>query len=391
MTLGKWISLLVLIAAIYILWQIRKILLLLFTAIVIANALNILVKKMQKWGLDRGHAVLISVIGSLTTLVSFFWLIVPALTTQFQQLIIILIGKIDQLNRWLYSLDGSPRLYPLIDFDKLVEQLIEQLQPLLAGGWAFLGSGLSFFQSSLGVVINLLLVIILALMLLANPEPYRQGFIRLLPSFYRQRGEQILQLCDLALQGWLTGVLFNMAAISIFSFFGLLIIGIPLALAQALLAGLLTFLPNIGPALSVIPPMAIAFSDEPWKALAVFILYVVIQQVESNLLTPLIMAQQVSLLPAITLIAQVFFATLFGFLGLLLALPLTVVGQVWFKEVVVKDILDRWQQQDDNNRRLLAVGENMASSITDFQERLEIKEAENKEDSNYPPDTELEE
>ncbi len=390
MTLGKWISLLVFIAAVYILWQIRKILLLLFTAIVIANALNILVKKIQKWGLERGHAVFISVIGSLTTLVGFFWLIVPALTTQFQDLIITLIQKIDQLNSWLYSLDGNPRLFPLSDFDKLVEQLIEILQPLLAGSWAFLGSGLSLFQSSLGVVVNLLLVIILALMLLANPEPYRQGFIRLFPSFYRQRGEQILQLCDRALQGWLTGVLFNMAAISILSFVGLLIIGIPLALSQAMLAGLLTFIPNIGPGLSVIPPMAIAFSDEPWKALAVFILYVVIQQVESNLLTPLVMAQQVSLLPAITLIAQVFFATVFGFLGLLLALPLTVVVQVWFKEVLVKDILDRWQQPEGNNRQLLVVGANMTSSISDFQEKLENQETEKNEDSNYPHETELE-
>jgi predicted PurR-regulated permease PerM len=54
------------------------------------------------------------------------------------------------------------------------------------------------------------------------------------------------------------------------------------------------------------------------------------------------MAQQVSLLPAVTLLAQVFFATFFGFLGLLLALPLTVVGQVWLKEVIIKDLLDQW-------------------------------------------------
>jgi predicted PurR-regulated permease PerM len=105
---------------------------------------------------------------------------------------------------------------------------------------------------------------------------------------------------------------------------------------------LLTFIPNIGPTLSVIPPIAIALLEDPWKALAVLILYIIIQQIESNLLTPLVMAQQVSLLPAVTLLAQVFFATFFGFLGLLLALPLTVVGQVWLKEVLLEDILDNW-------------------------------------------------
>lgn len=127
---------------------------------------------------------------------------------------------------------------------------------------------------------------------------------------------------------------------------GLLVLGIPLPLANGIFAGLLTFIPNIGPALSVVPPMAIALLDAPWKSILVLVLYFVVQQIETNLLTPFVMAQQVSLLPAITLLSQVFFATFFGFLGLLLALPLTVVGQVWLQEIVVKDILDRWEDEE---------------------------------------------
>jgi predicted PurR-regulated permease PerM len=104
----------------------------------------------------------------------------------------------------------------------------------------------------------------------------------------------------------------------------------------------LTFIPNVGPVLSVIPPMAIALLDAPWKSLAVLGLYIGIQQLETNVLTPFVMAQQVSLLPAITLLSQVFFASFFGFLGLLLALPLTVVAQVWIQEVLITDVLDKW-------------------------------------------------
>jgi predicted PurR-regulated permease PerM len=89
--------------------------------------------------------------------------------------------------------------------------------------------------------------------------------------------------------------------------------------------------------------MAISLIEAPWKSVFVLAIYIIIQQVESNILTPLVMAQQVSLLPAVTLLSQVFFATFFGFLGLLLSLPLTVVGQVWFKEIIVKDILDNWE------------------------------------------------
>jgi predicted PurR-regulated permease PerM len=148
-----------------------------------------------------------------------------------------------------------------------------------------------------------------------------------------------------------------MFVIASLSFVGLLFLRVPLALAQAALAGILTFIPNIGPALSVIPPIAIALLDTPWKALAVLILYILIQQVESNLLTPYVMAQQVSLLPAITLLAQVFFATFFGFLGLFLALPLTVVAQVWLKEVLVKDILDQWNYYPDKHAELVIVSD----------------------------------
>lgn len=132
-----------------------------------------------------------------------------------------------------------------------------------------------------------------------------------------------------------------MSVIALLSGIGLLILGIPLALANALLAGLLTFIPNVGPTLSVIPPMAIALLDAPWKALAVLVLYIIIQQIESNLLTPLVMQKQVSLLPAITLLSQLVFAVFFGFLGLFMALPLTIVLQVLLKELIIKSWLDK--------------------------------------------------
>ena len=357
MNLGKWISLVALAIALYILWQIRHILLLLFTAVVLANALNILVRQFQKWGIRRFLAVLLSVTLLLAALVGFFWLIVPPFADQFQQLVNLFPKGIERLNIWIDWL--VIRLDPeLIKSLPDINELIAELQPLVN---QLLGGGLSFFYSSLGVFLSLLLLLALTLMLLADPQPYRQGFVRLFPSFYRRRVDEILLLCDRALQGWLTGILFNMSVIALLSFIGLLILGIPLALAQAVLAGMFTFIPNIGPALSVVPPMAIALLEEPWKALAVLILYIVIQQVESNLLTPLVMAQQVSLLPAATLIAQVFFASFFGFMGLFLALPLTVIAQVWLQEVLVKDVLDQWHGKQNQKVLPVAATEDFSS------------------------------
>ena len=109
------------------------------------------------------------------------------------------------------------------------------------------------------------------------------------------------------------------------------------------MAGILNFIPNIGPAASVVFPLMIAVLDAPWKIIAVLILYFLIQNVESYWLTPIVMAKQVSLLPAVTLIAQLFFASIFGLLGLILALPLTVVLKTWIEEALFKDLLDNWQ------------------------------------------------
>ena len=211
------------------------------------------------------------------------------------------------------------------------------------------GNFFGLFSSTLGVVLNCLLVIVVTIMLLSNPRPYRQMFLLAFPAFYRQRVQIILKKCEKNLGGWAIGILFNMAVIAILSGIGLLILGVRLPLANSLLAGILTFIPNLGPVLSVVPPTAMALLDAPWKGIAVIILYILIQQVESNVLTPIVMEKQVSLLPAVTLLAQVAFAVFFGLLGLFLALPITVVAQVWLKEILVKDILDPWQI-DENSR-----------------------------------------
>lgn len=338
MNFGAWIGLIVFFISLYVLWQIKQVLLLLFTAIVLATSLNILVKNFQKRGIKRISAVFLAMFLLIVVAVGCMWIVVPPFIDQFQTLGRLVPLGIERLDSWLDLL--SERLDPrVISFLPNAVELNRQLQPLIR---QFLGGGLTIFYNSLSVLLSILLLLAITLMLLADPTPYRQGFKRLFPAFYRRRVEEILSLCTEGLEGWLVGILFNMAVIAVLSFVGLLILGIPLALSQALLAGVLTFIPNLGPTLSVLSPMAIALIEAPWKAVAVLILYIIIQQVESNILTPIVMAQQVSLLPALTLLSQLFFASFFGFLGLFLSLPLTVVGQIWFKEVIIKDVLDNW-------------------------------------------------
>jgi predicted PurR-regulated permease PerM len=373
-SLGKWIGLFAFILSLYILWQIREVLLLIFAAVVLANALNVLVERFRRSGMKRSFAVLLSVFLLLGVLVGFIWLIVPPFATQFQELSQLVPKGIDRFSIWFEALQRnlSPQL---IEHVPDVDDLIRQSQPLVN---RLLGGGFTFFSNSLGILVKFLLVIVLTLMLLANPGAYRRSFVRLFPSFYRRRIDCILDECTVALRGWLAGILFNMFVIASLSFVGLLILRIRLPLAQAALAGILTFIPNIGPTLSVIPPMAIALLENPWKSIAVLILYILIQQIESNLLTPYVMAQKVSLLPAVTLLAQVFFATFFGFLGLLLALPLTVVAQVWLKEVIIKDVLDQWNSPHENQTKIVFVSN--SSEVSEFLEKEEANKVAEKED-----------
>ncbi len=341
MKLGQWVGLLALMLALYILWQIRSVLMLIFAAVVLAVALNTLGEQLQKrLKIQRSLALMFAILGLLAVLALALWLVVPPFVAQSQELTQLVPKGFARLDQGVKDLTAMapPFLTPYLP---TIDDLVTQLQPLAN---RLVGGSFTFVSGTLGGVLNVLLVVILTLMLLFEPDPYRQAFIRCFPSFYRRRVQTILTQCGRSLQGWLLGILFNMFVIGSLSGVGLLILGVPLPLANGIFAGLLTFIPNIGPALSVVPPMVIALLDAPWKSLAVIGLYFVVQQLETNLLTPIVMAQQVALLPAVTLLSQVFFATFFGFLGLLLALPLTVVLQVWLQEVVVKDILDRWPE-----------------------------------------------
>ncbi|MBD2571208.1 AI-2E family transporter [Anabaena lutea] len=338
MKFGKLLGLLSLIVSLYILWQIRRLMLLFFTAVVLATALNQLVLQIQKLHIKRSWSVLLSVVGFLLLFISLFFLIVPPFISQFQELSKLLPAGISRIQDWLNYLEN--RFGGETEYIPNFNDFIQQIQPLVRQVFE---RSFTILTTSINATLELLLVLVLTLMLLADPQPYRQSFIRIFPSFYRRRVDEILSRCATGLGNWTIGALIEMVFIAALSGISLWILQVPLALAHAVLAGLLNFIPNIGPTLSVVFPMAIALIDAPWKAVAVLIVYIVIQNIESYWLTPTVMAQQVALLPAITLTSQIVFATFFGTLGLLMAIPLTVITKTWLEEVLFKDILDKWQ------------------------------------------------
>jgi predicted PurR-regulated permease PerM len=338
MTFAKWVSFSVVVISLYILWQIRQLLLLSLTAVVLAIALNILVGKLEKWNLKRSSALGISIALLLSLVISFFWLVVPSLIEQFQELIDLVPQGLQKIITFANGIKDKLSL-ELTNSLPNMDQIAKQLQPLLN---ELLARGLTVISGFLGGLLSSLLLLALTLMLLVDPLPYRNGFIRLFPYFYRERIGEILTSCGKKLEEWLTDIFLKIVTVSFLSFFCLLILGIPLALAQSVLAGILAFIPYIGPVIGVISPVAIALLISSWKPWLVLIIYIGIHQLAENIVIPKLRKNRISLVPVNVIVGEVFFASFLGFLGLFLALPLTIISEILIKEILIQDILDQW-------------------------------------------------
>lgn len=359
MRLGQWIGLFALVVSVYILLQIRQVVLLVFASVVLATVLNRVVRQLQGYRIQRGIAIGIVFVVLLALIIGFFAVLVPRIVEQLQQLVALLPQISQRLRSWY---DWLSSLVPgqLLEDNRAINTLTQQLQSWVT---RLLGNFFVLLNNSLAAVLNLLLFFVLTIMILTNPSQYRRIFILAFPAFYRRRVDEILTECETSLVGWSKGTLLTMLAIAVLSFIGLSILGVPLPLVNATLAGLLEFIPNVGPVLSTVPPVLLALLDAPWKAAAVLVLYFLIQQMESLILVPTIMAREASLLPVFTILAVVVFASFFGFLGLFLAIPLLIVTQIWLTEVLVKDVLNNWQgDRKDNQKEAIATEDDKPSS-----------------------------
>ncbi len=203
------------------------------------------------------------------------------------------------------------------------------------------GRVLNAFSGFTSVVGGLVVVLCLALYFAVDPALYIQGFLKLLPKGGEHRGADLLHLCGGQLRKWLLAKFSLMVFVGIATAGGLRALHFPLVLSLALLAGLLDFIPNVGPILSAIPAVLIAFTHSPREVLWIVALYLAIQVVESYILQPLLQKRAVNLPPSVTLLSQVFLGSLFGPLGLVLATPLTIVGISVVRTIYVQDILGK--------------------------------------------------
>ena len=196
-----------------------------------------------------------------------------------------------------------------------------------------------FVTSTFAAVGGLLVVMFLTIYIAADPGLYHDGLMHLFPHRARTRAGEVLSAIATALRKWLTTQLIAMLAIGSVTTAVLLLLRVKAAIPLGIIAGLLEFVPTVGPIMSAVPAIAMGFVDSPQKALWVAVAYVGIQFLENHLLIPLLMKKGVDLPPAITILAQALMAIVFGFLGLLVAVPLLAAGKVAIQMLYVEDVV----------------------------------------------------
>jgi predicted PurR-regulated permease PerM len=183
------------------------------------------------------------------------------------------------------------------------------------------------------------LIVFLSIYIGADPDLYHRGLMHLFPHSTRRRAGEVLSAIATVLRRWLVTQLIAMAVIGTVTTTVLLILDVKAAFALGVIAGLLEFIPTIGPILSAVPAVAMAFLDSPEKALYVGIAYIGIQFAENHLLIPLLMKGGVDVPPAVTILSQSMMAMLFGFLGLMVAVPMVAAVLVAVKMLYVEGVV----------------------------------------------------
>lgn len=297
--------------ALWIIFLIRDLLILIFVGLILMSALAPLVKFFERLKLPKALGILITYIIIITLVGGFIASLVPPLLEQSTKLITVLPPLLaSQFN--------------IVDLDKTVFQ--QELTNFSKNLFSFT---LTVFDT---LVAGIFLLVMTFYFLLE-----REGLESRIAKLFDSREEKIKRLIiriEEKLGAWLRGQLVLSGIISALSYIGLTFFNIPYALPLALLAGVLEVVPVIGPIISAIPPVLIAFTIQPILALGVGVMYLFIQQMESHLIVPQIMKRAVGLNPLLVILAIAVGSRLLGISGALLAVPIAVVLQIIAADII---------------------------------------------------------
>lgn len=317
------------------LWKWSPVLLMGFGAVLIAIALRAGAAFLnRRLGIGWKPGVLLSALAAVAAVAGIVAWAGPSISKQFGQLIGSLPAAWDQISGWL----GDSAMGRFAE-----EQMKKAAEGGGGGPTEAIPSVFTYVTATvntiLGSAANVVLLLTVAIFLALDAPLYRGGALRLVPMSYRARAARIADELGRALARWMGGQALDMALVAVATGVGLWLLGVPLALVLGLIAGLTNIIPVVGPFLSGIPAVLFALTQGVDMAVYVALLFLVIQQVEGNLLMPVIQRYAADLPPALTVLAIVAFGSLFGFAGVVLATPLLLVSIILVKRIYIEDML----------------------------------------------------
>lgn len=313
-------------------WQLADVALLAFAAVIVAVLLRSIADPIhRKTPLGEGPSLILAGVLILALLGGAGWLFGSTVSGQVSELVARLPQSAEELRGLLTQLP-------------LGEQLADQATDF--GAWANRMEGVAgqvggYAMTALGAVANAALVLVAGVYFAAKPRQARDGLLLLTPGSSVEPVREALNTSGRALRLWLLGTFADMVVVGVLTTIGTALIGLPSPLALGLFAGLASFVPIVGPIISVVPAVLLALQEGPQMVLWAILVYVAVQQIESNFIFPFIQRRAVDLAPTLTLFGVLAFGILFGPLGVIFATPLLVVAVVFVKLLYVRRTLGK--------------------------------------------------
>jgi predicted PurR-regulated permease PerM len=316
-----------LVAVATLLWEISDALVIAFGGLVVATVLQAIATPIsRRTGWSHRASVSVAVAGLVVVFGVLGALFGAQAAAQFAEFRDRLPEAVEKFQDWI---QGS-------EMGQAASQMIQQA---LGEGKGVAGFGLAAGILASGVA-HLVLILFLGIYFAADPPMYRNGMLRLFPPSRRSQVRSAVNDAGTALRKWLLAQLVIMALVGLLTGISLAIAGVPMAILLGVLAGLLEFVPVVGPIAAAVPGVLLAFTKSPETALVALGIYIVVQQIESNILTPVVQRWAVELPPVLALISIVVCGLLFGVLGIIFATPLAVVVVALVQHLYVEDTLE---------------------------------------------------
>jgi len=310
-------------------WQLAEVWVLVFAAILFATILRSIAAQIERytpfaspWSLMLAIFV-VALIGA-----AFVLLLGMQLKQQF-------INLIDKFPQYIADIGDA------LGIDNLQQRVTERMGEMSSES-GFLGTATAYTTGTISALASFVLILIIGIYLAANPKHYLNGFLNLVPAPYTDKIRGILINVGNALRQWLGGQLIIMVIVGTLVSVGLSLIGLPSALALGFMAGIAEFIPILGPILAAAPAILVAFSEDRETLFWVIGLFLLVQQLESYVITPLVQRKAVHLPPVLTILSIVGFGILLGLPGVVMAAPLAVTLMVIVQRLYVRETLDKY-------------------------------------------------